>query len=70
MMTRNGTSRYFKVCTNRSSCLLLLTVPGYLDDEVEPNSLEETYTKAHKAIRGDPWKKEISSAGPKKSKEE
>ncbi|MCJ1326864.1 60S ribosomal protein L5 [Thelotrema lepadinum] len=44
---------------------------GYIDDKVEPDSLEENYQEAHKAIRKDPWKKEeTQNTSPKKSKEE
>jgi len=39
---------------------------GYIDDEVEPDGLEDLYTEAHSAIREDPFKKD-DDAGEKKS---
>lgn len=42
---------------------------GYIDDEVEADSVEEMYTEAHAAIREDPWKK-VETDAPKKSKDE
>jgi len=39
---------------------------GYIDDEVEPDGLEDLYTEAHSAIREDPFKKD-EDAGEKKS---
>lgn len=41
----------------------------YTDDEVTAEDLEELYSKAHEAIREDPFKK-AESEGPKKSKAE
>lgn len=34
---------------------------GYIDDDIEADSLEELYQEAHKQIREDPFKKVISS---------
>jgi large subunit ribosomal protein L5e len=42
---------------------------GYLDDDMEPEALEEVYQEAHKQIREDPFKK-VESEGEKKTKEE
>jgi len=33
---------------------------GYIEDELDAESLEELYTEAHKAIRADPFKKEAN----------
>lgn len=41
----------------------------YIDDDIEADGLEEMYSKAHEAIREDPFKK-YDSGAPKKSKEE
>jgi len=41
---------------------------GYIDDDIEADSLEEIYTEAHKAIREDPFKKD-EEEGEKKSKD-
>ena len=40
----------------------------YLENDVEADGLEELYTEAHKAIRGDPFKKDEDD-GEKKDKE-
>ena len=42
---------------------------GYIDDEIEPDGLEDLYAEAHRAIREDPNKEE-ETKGEKKSKEE
>ena len=41
---------------------------GYIEDDVDAEGLEEMYTEAHAAIRGDPFKKD-PEAGEKKSKD-
>jgi len=41
---------------------------GYIEDDIEPDGLEELYEEAHKGIREDPFKKD-EDAGEKKSKD-
>jgi large subunit ribosomal protein L5e len=45
-----------------------LLFSGYIDDDIEPDGLEELYGDAHKAIREDPFKKD-EDEGEKKSKD-